>query len=792
MKNIFTLVLLFLTIVTIQAQNGIIKGTIVSDQNKPIPNVNISILTTIKGTNTNNSGEFEIMGLKSGTYQLKASFLGYQSKEIQITLSENEISNLPIIVLKEIEEKLNEVKIEGNGLQEIIKNKGIYSSKLPLKNIENPQVYNSISNKLITEQVVTNFNDALKNATGITRLWESTGRGGDGAEYYSMRGFSIQPTMVNGMPSITNGVLDPANIESIEVIKGPSGTLFGSPMISYGGLINVNTKKPYESLGGSFGYTTGSYNLNRITADINSPIGDATVVRLNVAFNEQNSFQDAGFRKSFYVAPSFKFKASDNLIFLINTEFMESEAANGPMVFLNRYVPVAFNNINIFEKNYEKSFTSNDLTIKNPTFNMQAQAIYKLNKSWTSQTVLSRSTSKTNGYYHYLWDLGDGDTFNRYISKRNGETQTTDIQQNFIGDFKLGSMRNRVIIGVDYFQSKILNNSTGWVGNGAVTLSDGNDTGDLTRIGVDNLLIGTFEGVSSAQREVMSSYISNVINITPRLSTMTSVRVDNFKGRTAYWTTDEIESQIAVSPKFGIIYQPIKDKLSLFGNFMNGFKNVTPAEVADIDGSNVRMKIFKPEQANQYEFGAKSNLYKEKISLTASYYNINVSNKLMSDPENVNNTLQGAEVESKGFELSFIANPIKGLNVVAGYSKNIAEVIKDNPDNGYLGLRPEEAGPSELINFWISYTLPTSKLNGLGIGFGGNTASEHIALNRNVTGSFTLPAYQVFNASLSYVKTNYSLILKVNNIANQNYYSGWSGVIPQQLRAMSFGLNYNF
>lgn len=62
-------------------------------------------------------------------------------------------------------------------------------NKMPLKEIENPQVYNTVNKNVIKEQVVTNFNDALKNVTGIARLWESTGRGNDGGEYYTMRGF---------------------------------------------------------------------------------------------------------------------------------------------------------------------------------------------------------------------------------------------------------------------------------------------------------------------------------------------------------------------------------------------------------------------------------------------------------------------------------------------------------------------------------------------------------------------------------------------------------------------------
>ncbi|MGJ3234888.1 TonB-dependent siderophore receptor [Marivirga sp.] len=773
------------------AQQSKITGTVTKTDGSPIEFVNVALKEENTGAVTDQNGKYTISNIAPGRYTLICSFVGYQSAEREIQIQENENLNINFS-LENDELQLDEITVTYRQKNKFYRDSSLVVAKLPLKNIENPQVYNSIPKKLLEEQVVTNFNDAMKNATGVTRLWESTGRGGDGAEYFTMRGFAVQPTMINGVPSLSNGVLDPANVESIDVIKGPSGTLFGSPLVSYGGLINVTTKKPQDNFGGEFSFVNGNYNLNRIAADINTPLNDQTAFRINTAFNEQNSFQDAGFRKSFFVAPSFKFEASEKLTFLINTEFMQNEAANAPMIFLNRFVPVAFDNIDPFEKNYLNSFTSNDLTIENPTFNIQTQAFYEINDNWTSQTVISRSNAKTDGYYHYLWDLGDGDSFFRYMSKRNGETQTTDIQQNFIGDFKIGEIRNRMIVGVDYYQSNILNSSTGWVGNGIVTLSDANDTGILTQAGVDSLLVGSFEGVSTATSEVTSAYLSNVINFLPELSAMVSLRVDNFKGSTAYWVQEEVESQMAVSPKFGLVYEPIKDKISVFANYMNGFSNVAPVQVADENGENSRLKTFEPEQANQYEVGSKFNLFEDRISLTASYYNINVSNKLMSDPNNVNNSIQGGEVESKGFEFSTIANPINGLNIVAGFSKNMAEVVEDNPENGYLGLRPEEAGPSELANLWISYTLPKSSLKGLGVGFGGNYAGEHIALNRNETGSFTLPSYQIFNASLSYNTYNYSIILKVNNILDEKYYSGWSGVIPQQLRNFSINLNYKF
>ena len=661
-------------------------------------------------------------------------------------------------------------------------------SKMPLNNIENPQVYNTVTSELMKEQVVTNFSDALKNATGITRLWESTGRGGDGAEYFSMRGFSVQPTMINGLPGINNGSIDPANVDNIEVIKGPSGTLFGSSLISYGGLINIVTKKPYSRFGGEISYNAGSYGMDRLTADVNIPLNTDVSVRINTAYQKENSFQDAGFGKSFFFAPSLSYKVSDKLSFLINTEFTNRNSSNAPMLFLNRNSALSFDSMELFEKNYNKSFTSNELSISNPTYNLQAQMFYKISDQWTSQTVLSRSNSKTNGYYSYLFDASNGNDFTRFISKRNGETLATDIQQNFIGDFKIGNLRNRLVAGVDYYKSNIINGSTGWVGNGIVSLIDGSDTGDLTQAGVDNLLVDSFDGNSTAEVEVISAYASDVLNVTDKLSAMISLRVDHFKSKTA---TEE-NSQAAVSPKFGLVYMLIKDKVSVFSNYMNGFVNVTPREVSEVDGSNTRMESFDPEQANQYEFGLKTNLYKDIISASISYYNIDVKNRLMTDPNNINNAIQGGEVNSKGVEISFTANPMKGFNVIAGFSNNKSEVTKDNPGDGYLGLRPEEAGPETLVNFWANYTLTSGKLKGFGLGFGGNHASEYKTLNRANIGTFALPSYTILNSALSYSNDKLNLVLKLNNVLNEKYYSGWSTVTPQRLRSVTAGLTYKF
>ncbi|MHA6728037.1 TonB-dependent siderophore receptor [Chryseobacterium sp. A301] len=663
-------------------------------------------------------------------------------------------------------------------------------SKLNLKDIENPQVYISIPKVILRDQVATNFKSVLSNATGITRLWESTSRGGDGAEYYTMRGFSTQSRLVNGMASFNNGGLDPQNIENIDVIKGPSGTLYGGSLVSYGGLINIQTKKPEDHFKGNINYITGTNALHRVTADVNTPISHGLFLRVNTAYHQENSFQDAGFTRSFFIAPSLKYKANERLTFLVNTEFKSNKGANAPMIFLNRNAPLSFHSMDLFEKNYKKSYTSNNLTTENPSFNIQSQMIYKLSPSWTSQTLVSSSSSKALGYYHYLWDSSNGDEFSRLVSKANSETLATGIQQNFIGDFSIGTMRNRLVVGLDYLGTNVINNDSEWVGYGTISLKNQTDTGILTTQGADQALANAKVVPAQAKTNIKSLYFSNVLNLTPKLSAMVSLRVDNFSGKPTQWSEDKIENQTSFSPKLGVVYQPILGSLSLFANYMNGFQYLAPVKVTAAGGGTPTLKIFDPERANQWEVGAKANLVKNKLSLTLSYYHINVSNKIMTDPENINNSIQGGEVLSEGFELSAVGNPIEGLSFIAGLSKNYATQLSGDPS--YDNQRPEEAGPKILANLWAHYKIPSGTLQNLSFGAGLNYASEQHTLNRTTTGRFTLPSYTVLNAMVGYFPNRYSIALKLDNLTNKHYYSGWSTVSPQKLRTLSLSLGFNF
>ncbi|MES2810434.1 MAG: TonB-dependent receptor, partial [Bacteroidota bacterium] len=553
------------------AQNATISGNVKTSDGNAAQAVTVSIKGISRATMTDANGNYTLRNVKPGQYTLVATLVGLEKQEqfISVVAGDKQTINF---TLTESTAQLNEVTIAGRNMNKV----DAVVAKIPLSKLENPQVYNSVSSEIIKQQGIVNFDDIMRNIPGIARTWESTGRLGDGPAYFALRGFEAQPSIYNGLPGFTGGGLDPANIEELQVLKGPSATLFGAGFVGYGGMINVVTKKPYFTTGGELTYNTGSFGLNRISFDVNTPISktEKIALRINGAYHTENSFQDAGYKKSIFIAPALTYQASDRLSFDILTEYLHEDRAVAPVFFhSDRSVPLVHKNIAELNLDPKKSFTSNDLPMVNPRFNMQAQMNYKISDQWKSQTAVSRGVIQAKGYYGYIFG-NTGNDFTQYIHKENATTSTLDIQQNFNGDFNIGNVRNRMLIGVDYLTRNVVDNGTGYGYLRTVTPQGATISGyPTTRNAVDSILTGTGESASNTTNNIFAAYFSDVVNITPALSALVSVRADYFDSKGQFDDASDDFHQFAVSPKFGLVYQPIIDKVSIFGNYMNSFLN---------------------------------------------------------------------------------------------------------------------------------------------------------------------------------------------------------------------------
>lgn len=793
---------------------GGIRGVIRTSDGGPAESVSIGIKGTSIATASDKAGRYEIKKIKPGIYTLVISFTGLVTKEVRVEVKGNEITTAPDVILNENTRQLNEVVVSASRSRG-----GDYVAKMPLKNLENPQVYNTVSAEILKQQVISNYDDALRNVPGISQTWQSTGRAGDGGSYFALRGFDAQPSLINGLPGLTSGNLDPADVEEIQVIKGPSGTLFGASFYAYGGIINTITKKPYFSdraggpangslpVSGEVAYNIGSFGLNRATADVNAPLGKKVALRVNAAWQTQHTFQDAGFKRSFFLAPSLVYKASDRLTFNVMAEILEEKRAVAPIFFnSDRVSPLDFKNLRELNLNPKLSFMSNDLTIRNPRLNLQVQMLYKLSGQWNSQTVFSCGRVRSKGIYTYIWDDMSGDNFfNQYFHDENQTTNTIDVQQNFNGDFHLGNMRHRLLIGLDFLTRGVKDNGSGWAMGRYVTPQSAEvgytDTSGvyyppvhLTGDYVKTLLAGTDPTHSNIRNNVYSGYVSDVINLTPSLTALAGVRADYFDSKGETSDPTDGYHQWAVSPKFGLVYQPVQDKVSVFANYMNAFINVAPSQVYDQDGNATGVRSFKPEHANQWEAGVKAVLIAGKLNATVSYYDIKVGNRVYPDPVNMNNSLQGGKVGSKGIELDLRANPIDGLSILAGYSHNRTKVLQGNKDDFYNepGRAPGGQGPQDQANLWATYQFRGGVLKNFGIGAGGNYAGVYRVIDNSATGVFDLPGYTLINGSIFYNSTKFRIAFNLNNITNKEYYIGYWSVNPQQPRNFAATVAYKF
>ncbi|MEP6804803.1 MAG: TonB-dependent receptor, partial [Flavobacterium sp.] len=320
------------------------------------------------------------------------------------------------------------------------------------------------------------------------------------------------------------------------------------------------------------------------------------------------------------------------------------------------------------------------------------------------------------------------------------------------------------------------------------------DSGQLTKAGADKLLSSAPMNNNKTKQEVMSAYVSDVINFTPALSAMASLRVDRFMSQRDVTTDTDDYNQTAFSPKFGLVYQPIIDKVSVFANYMDGFANTSPTSDILANGTSLP-RTFSPEHANQFEVGTKLNVFKDRLYATFSYYNTEVKDQVYTVYGSTGGVLtqtsyQDGRQKNKGFEAEIVANPIDGLNIVAGYSYNDALLTAGDLD--FVGHRPESAGPQNLANLWASYRFLDGELKGFGLGFGGNYASNNKIMNRTLTGQFTIPEYTVLNSSVFYGTEKFTLTLKLDNIANVDTYDGWSTIHPKNMRSLAASFSYKF
>lgn len=759
-------------------KEGAIKGKITTSDGQPAEYATVRI-NGKSSVRVDKNGLFEFTNLEAGTYKLTVTFTGQEPQERTITLQPGETATVNIALSTSLQ-ALNEVLIVGDKYNITSRKQSDNIARLPLKNLENPQVYNVVDKELIREQMALTLDESFRNVPGA-----APSKTGAGIPAFFSRGFTTSDNLRNGMATFIRTTIDLATVERVETIKGPSSTLFGGSMVSFGGLVNYVTKKPYDYLGGEISYMQGSYDLSRIQADINTPVNEdkSLLFRMNLAYQKENTFQDQGYGTTFMVAPSVSYQVNDRLTLRLDADIQHYRGTSSSAWIVADSVKAG--SYDQLKLDYKRSLIDNSFAGKQASNNIFAQAEYKISDSWTSTTNYAWATGEYNDLYYFNLTWTTDTTVLRNIGVHAPDKLgRKHVQQNFTGDFKIGNMRNRLVVGVD-FMDQYRNLKYYFM-----TLDQVNTLGTAKDIRVQSLedsMSLKNAPVSMSRQYTYAAYFSDVLNLTENLLVMASLRMDYFVNKGSRNNLTQIATgnynQTALSPKFGIVYQPVLNKVALFGNYMNGFKNV--ANVAQPDGT---VSEFKPQQANQWEGGVKLDLLRNKLNATISYYDIQVTNITRAEVRDGRAfTVQDGTQQSKGVEVEVVGNPFPGFNFVTGYGYNDNEFKK--ADSKVVGKRAAGT-PKHVGNIWLSYSILKGAVKGLGIGAGVMYVSDAYYNNAN---TFILPQYTVIDATVFYNTPKYRLSFKANNIAGEKYWvSDGFYARPQKLSNFLTSIAYKF
>ncbi len=557
-----------------QTRYGSITGVVKAAENEAAVDANVLLEGTPRGTTTDTTGRFTISRLSPGTYIIKISYLGYFPYESKVEVFDNQLTELKEIILAPSQTELSEVLVTSRKVGKFNNPESSYILKIPVRNIETPKVYSTSSMTVLNEQNITDISSAIRTVPGGIMTSENS----IGVLGTIVRGFKTLAYIRNGLYSLNPNGGDLQNIERLELIKGPSGVIYGTAGVSNGGLLNIVTKKPFTTRYINTGIILGSFNRQRYTADLNFPLDNQKdlLFRFNGAVSSEGTFQDIVHKNAYLIAPALSYNINKNIRLFAEAD-INSMSYTATTTF-NGAGKLNVSSIDQIKTDYFRSY-STDRTDNLPNFaqNYQGKLDIDLSDNLQYNLGVAFADFSLNGTVILLNPENDTMLIREFYDY-NGQYNTLDIQQNLTGNFKTFGFKNMFITGVDYKRAGAS------VGGGIVVKADSvtYTRTDTPVMDVNKLRLSYDLTFSRDEREeVYSVYFSDFINITSKLKVMGGLRYEylNYKGNKNLYTSDMITkpfNQGSLVPQAGLSYQIIDSVFSLFTNFLEGYEYVVP------------------------------------------------------------------------------------------------------------------------------------------------------------------------------------------------------------------------
>jgi iron complex outermembrane receptor protein len=762
-KTLLSILVSLLSISAVFAQkNATIKGTVTTSDNQPAVAVTIGIKNTNMGTITNAFGRFQLK-IKPGKYTISVSSIGLMPEEKQITVDAGATVTVNFM-LKEDASQLKEVAIS-DSKQKYKVDQPSPALRLNEPLLQIPQNIQVVTAQTLADQQVISMSDGLiRNVSGAVRLehW------GDLYTNITMRGSQIQ-AFRNGFNVVSSywGPLteDMSFVDHIEFVKGPAGFMLSNGDPS--GLYNVVTKKPTGQTKGEVAFTTGSFNLNRATLDLDGKLSKdgKLLYRLNLSAQNKGSFRPNEFNDRYAIAPVVSYQIDDKT--KLTAEYVYQRAhmsdvgsyyvfspkgyAALPRNFTQTPAGLPPTNIN------DHSFTLNLQHQLADNWKLTAQAA-RYNYSQLGTSMWADSVNADGSYYrnYGIWEAESTMSLAQVFI--NGKVATGSVVHNLLAGLDMGNKK----YVADYNQTHSLDTgSVPFNPYNPVTLnnpSNGYAVFDRTtnleaRAAAGYGLINS--SYSSLYMQDELGFLDNRVRLTVA-GRYTTIQMSDFN------TPEEAKH---FTPRIGLSVS-VDDQMSVYGLYDQTFLP---------QAGKVSVGKLQPLTGTNTEFGIKKDWAGGRWNTTLAVYRILHDNELTPDPNadpNSGLSVIFGQKRSQGLEFDLRGELLPGLNLTANYAFTDSKVNKVNP--GVTGFAVGEIVPGyskHVANAWLNYKLNKGSLKGTGISLGGTYLAGRQTDTWSV-GLEKLPDYFKMDGGLFWEGAKVRITANAFNILDKYTYSG--------------------
>jgi len=627
----------------------------------------------------------------------------------------------------------------------------------PLRDI--PQSISVVKEELIESQNAFNLTDALRNVSGLTI---AAGEGGRTGDSITLRGFAANSDQyLDGVKDNGQYSRDTFFIERAEVLKGASSILFGRG--STGGVINQVAKKPTGRTGIKGNFTYGLYDFKRTTIDAETAYRDFAA-RLNVLYQDADSFRDYNYTNRWGIAPSFSLKLTPDTDLTLNFLHQQEEGVFDYGVPMWKGKPAGVP-INTFYGYYNNRMMDTDVNI------VTAALSHRFSEAFSVKNTV-RYGDYERKYLTHLFSGNpaytgpDAGTIGRSQALRLSTQETIYNRTDFALKTPIFGFNNTLMFGSEF----------GWE---EYTFKNKNSTG-VTRISVFDPVItasvgaglaSDFSGTLNTNRlthaQTYAGYLMDEFEINPQWKLLGGTRYDVFDAQQEdLLGSNSFESSVSQwSPRGGIVWQPTNWQ-SYYFSYGKSFN--PSAESLSLSAGNADLP---PEQNNNYEIGAKLDFFDNRLSATAALFRLEKTNARTTSPTDPNLQELSGEQRTDGFELGLAGELLPNWDVSATYAYLDAEVVKSNNSavgsvsgitKSYEGMTAVNV-PKNSGVVWSTYHINDNWEIGGGVYY----ASKRYADSVNEA---VLPGYARLDAVLAYHQKHFDVQLNVFNLTDTVYY----------------------